>query len=57
MNTIVQLQVNLFCENVESCLSFYGRLGLPEMFRFPTTGAIEHAGSGTPGSETPTVTR
>ncbi|MEQ7011286.1 VOC family protein [Actinopolymorpha sp. B17G11] len=43
MNTIAQLQVNLFCENVESCLSFYGQLGLPEVFRFPTTGPIEHA--------------
>lgn len=42
MTAITQLQVNLFCENVNLCLAFYKRLGLPEAFRFPSTGPIEH---------------
>lgn len=42
MTTIAQLQVNLFCEHVDDCLAFYKQLGLPEAFRFPSTGPIEH---------------
>ncbi|MDN5854400.1 MAG: VOC family protein [Actinomycetia bacterium] len=42
MSAIAQLQVNLFCDDVESCLAFYEQLGLPEEFRFPSTGPIEH---------------
>ncbi|WP_172421763.1 VOC family protein [Enemella evansiae] len=40
--TITQVQVNLFCTDVEKCLAFYVELGLPEAFRYPKTGPIEH---------------
>ena len=39
---IAQLQVNLFCADVDACLAFYTRLGLTEAFRAPATGPIEH---------------
>lgn len=42
VTTIAQLQVNLFCSDVEACLSFYTRLGLIERFRAPRTGPVEH---------------
>lgn len=42
MTAIGQLQVNLFCDQVDRCLAFYQQLGLPEVFRFPITGPIEH---------------
>ncbi|MDG4807016.1 VOC family protein [Micromonospora sp. WMMD1120] len=37
-----QVQINLFCADVEGCLTFYTRLGLTEAFRAPTTGPVEH---------------
>lgn len=37
-----QVQINLFCADVDACLTFYTRLGLAEAFRAPTTGPIEH---------------
>jgi catechol 2,3-dioxygenase-like lactoylglutathione lyase family enzyme len=40
---ISQLQVNLFCADVDRCLAFYTALGLSEAFRAPTVGPIEHA--------------
>lgn len=40
--TIAQLQVNLFCDDVEACLAFYNDLGLPEAFRTPRSGPIDH---------------
>ena len=43
METVAtQLQVNLFCADVEACLAFYTRLGLTEAFRAPGTGPVEH---------------
>lgn len=42
MTTISQLQVNLFCADVEKCLAFYTDLGLAEAFRAPRSGPIEH---------------
>jgi catechol 2,3-dioxygenase-like lactoylglutathione lyase family enzyme len=43
MTTIAtQVQVNLFCADVDACLAFYSRLGLAEAFRAPATGPIEH---------------
>lgn len=39
---IAQLQVNLFCSDVDACLSFYRQLGLAERFRTPSSGPIEH---------------
>lgn len=42
MTTVVQLQVNLFCADVEACLAFYTRLGLTEAFRAPSSGPVEH---------------
>ncbi|WP_328999778.1 VOC family protein [Kribbella sp. NBC_00709] len=39
---IAQLQVNLFCADVDACLAFYTRLGLAEAFRAPATGPIQH---------------
>ncbi|TDW76797.1 VOC family protein [Kribbella pratensis] len=39
---IAQLQVNLFCADVDACLAFYTRLGLTEAFRAPATGPIQH---------------
>jgi catechol 2,3-dioxygenase-like lactoylglutathione lyase family enzyme len=39
---IAQLQVNLFCADVDACLAFYTRLGLIEAFRAPATGPIQH---------------
>ncbi|MFG2078057.1 VOC family protein [Nonomuraea maritima] len=37
-----QVQINLFCADVEACLTFFTRLGLAEAFRTPTTGPVEH---------------
>jgi catechol 2,3-dioxygenase-like lactoylglutathione lyase family enzyme len=37
-----QLQVNLFCDDVDACLAFYRALGLPEAFRAPPSGPVEH---------------
>ncbi|MGI5524759.1 VOC family protein [Micromonospora sp. CA-259024] len=37
-----QVQINLFCADVDACLTFFTRLGLAEAFRAPTTGPIEH---------------
>jgi catechol 2,3-dioxygenase-like lactoylglutathione lyase family enzyme len=37
-----QVQINLFCADVDSCLAFYTRLGLVEAFRAPATGPVEH---------------
>jgi catechol 2,3-dioxygenase-like lactoylglutathione lyase family enzyme len=37
-----QVQVNLFCADVDACLTFYNGLGLAEAFRAPATGPIEH---------------
>lgn len=31
----IQVQVNLFCTDVDACLTFYTRLGLAEAFRAP----------------------
>lgn len=42
MLTVAQVQVNLFCADVDACLSFYTRLGLVEAFRAPSTGPIHH---------------
>lgn len=42
MPSIEQLQVNLFCADVEACLAFYTALGLTEQFRAPGEGPIEH---------------
>lgn len=42
MTMISQLQVNLFCADVEACLTFYNGLGLREAFRAPSSGPIEH---------------
>lgn len=42
MTPISQLQVNLFCHDVDGCLAFYSRLGLAEAFRAPDTGPVEH---------------
>ncbi|GIH05848.1 hypothetical protein Rhe02_39150 [Rhizocola hellebori] len=43
MTTVTtQVQLNLFCANVEACLAFYTRLGMAEAFRAPTNGPIEH---------------
>ncbi|TDW22376.1 putative glyoxalase superfamily protein PhnB [Kribbella kalugense] len=42
MTPIAQLQVNLFCDDVEACLAFYQRFGLTEAFRAPATGPIQH---------------
>lgn len=39
---VAQLQVNLFCRDVERCVTFYVRLGFPERFRTPAQGAPEH---------------
>jgi catechol 2,3-dioxygenase-like lactoylglutathione lyase family enzyme len=39
---IAQLQVNLFCADVDRCLRFYKALGLDEAFRAPSGGPIEH---------------
>ncbi|MGX7674625.1 VOC family protein [Plantactinospora sp. DSM 117369] len=40
--TVAQVQVNLFCADVDGCLSFYTRLGLVEAFRAPSVGPVEH---------------
>lgn len=40
--TILQLQVNLFCEEPEACLRFYEALGGTEAFRTPREGEPEH---------------
>ncbi len=37
-----QVQINLFCADVNACLAFYSSLGMAEAFRAPTTGPIEH---------------
>jgi catechol 2,3-dioxygenase-like lactoylglutathione lyase family enzyme len=42
MALIAQVQVNLFCGDVEGCLGFYRALGLGEVFRAPAQGAVEH---------------
>jgi catechol 2,3-dioxygenase-like lactoylglutathione lyase family enzyme len=42
MARILQFQVNLFCDDVDSCLAFYNRLGLTEAFRAPASGPIAH---------------
>jgi len=43
MTTIAtQVQINLFCADIDACLAFYAGLGLAEAFRAPTTGPIEH---------------
>jgi len=43
MTTIAtQVQVNLFCADVDACLAFYTRLGLTEAFRAPADGPVEH---------------
>lgn len=42
MAQIQQFQVNLFCDDVDRCLTFYKALGLTEMFRAPATGPIAH---------------
>ncbi|SFD02488.1 Uncharacterized conserved protein PhnB, glyoxalase superfamily [Nocardioides terrae] len=42
MARIGQLQVNLFCDDVDGCLAFYQQLGLQEAFRAPSSGPIEH---------------
>lgn len=39
---VAQVQINLFCEDVDKCLAFYRRLGLPEAFRYPKIGPLEH---------------
>ncbi|AMM32452.1 Glyoxalase/bleomycin resistance protein/dioxygenase [Sinomonas atrocyanea] len=40
---VAHIQINLFCDDVPACLGFYRSLGLPEVFRFPASGAVEHA--------------
>ena len=37
------MQVNLFCRDVERTLAFFVALGLPEAFRAPHEGQVEHA--------------
>jgi catechol 2,3-dioxygenase-like lactoylglutathione lyase family enzyme len=39
---IQQVQVNLFCDDVDRCLAFYCALGLVEAFRTPASGAAAH---------------
>ena len=46
----LQVQVNLFCADVDACLSFYTSLGMIEAFRTPATGAIEHVEVETAGT-------
>lgn len=42
MTTVAQVQVNLFCADVDACLAFYAGLGLTEAFRTPISGPIDH---------------
>lgn len=43
MTTVpTQVQINMFCRDVDACLTFYTRLGLVEAFRAPGTGPVEH---------------
>jgi uncharacterized glyoxalase superfamily protein PhnB len=42
MALIGQVQVNLFCGDVEGCWGFYRALGLVEAFRAPAERAVEH---------------
>ena len=42
MTQILQVQVNLFCDDVDACLAFYQDLGLTEAFRAPSAGPVEH---------------
>lgn len=42
MTPIAQLQINLFCTDVDGCLAFYNRLGFAEAFRAPAAGPLEH---------------
>lgn len=42
MTQALQLQVNLFCDDVDACLAFYVGLGLTEAFRAPASGPVEH---------------
>ncbi|MFC7622065.1 VOC family protein [Microlunatus sp. GCM10028923] len=42
MAELAQLQVNLFCADVEACLAFYTGLGLQEAFRAPADGPVQH---------------
>jgi catechol 2,3-dioxygenase-like lactoylglutathione lyase family enzyme len=37
-----QIQINLFCADVDACLAFYTRLGMAEAFRAPATGPLAH---------------
>ncbi|MEV0273474.1 VOC family protein [Hamadaea sp. NPDC050747] len=38
----IEVQINLFCRDVDACLTFYTGLGLAEAFRAPASGPIEH---------------
>ncbi|MGV9210450.1 VOC family protein [Micromonospora sp. RB23] len=43
MTTVAtQVQINLFCADLDACLAFYRHLGLTEAFRAPASGAVEH---------------
>jgi catechol 2,3-dioxygenase-like lactoylglutathione lyase family enzyme len=42
ITSAIQVQINLFCADVDACLAFYTRLGLVEAFRAPASGPIEH---------------
>jgi catechol 2,3-dioxygenase-like lactoylglutathione lyase family enzyme len=42
MPAIGNVQVNLFCDDLEACLAFYKGIGLPEVFRAPEGGPAEH---------------
>ncbi|MFC7374458.1 VOC family protein [Brachybacterium sp. GCM10030267] len=39
---VSQIQVNLFCEDVEQCLAFYTAFGFAEAFRTPQDGPPTH---------------
>lgn len=42
-------QVNLYCDDVERCVQFYGALGLPEAFRAEDGGVAMHVEVQAPG--------
>lgn len=37
-----QVQVNLFCRDVERCVQLFTALGLPRVFTFPPEGPVQH---------------
>jgi PhnB protein len=39
---VTAVQVNLFCDDVETAAQFYATLGFPAVFRAPKEGAPEH---------------